>query len=78
MNSVDRPRAEAPVLQLQSGAASDEPAVPVGIRAPVLLGFATIFLFFGGFMGKKVGDDRAGGTLAACRWMAIGTSPGTR
>ncbi len=39
------------MLQLQSGAASDEPAVPVGVRAPVLLGFATIFLFFGGFMG---------------------------
>ncbi len=36
---------------MQSGAASDEPAVPVGVRAPVLLGFATIFLFFGGFMG---------------------------
>ena len=39
------------MLQLQSRAASDEPAVPVGVRAPVLLGFATIFLFFGGFMG---------------------------
>ena len=39
------------MLQLQSGAASDEPAVPVGVRTAVLLGFATIFLFFGGFMG---------------------------
>lgn len=39
------------MLQLQSGVASDEPAVPIGVRAPVLLGFATIALFFGGFTG---------------------------
>jgi hypothetical protein len=32
----------------------------------------------GFLMGEKVGDDRAGGKLAACRRMAIGTFRGTR